>query len=146
MAQPIEAKKPAKSDKICYVNTRDRPFYKFEFGGAYIFYIESLVGIISSIGAFFITMLALPTPWDAVYITLGILLLVAVLLGYAMTRLLAFMQRGTSIKRGLYCAAVAGCQFIGLTLAWGWIQVVKMHAWWLGAPIIAVAWCSLVYF
>jgi hypothetical protein len=146
MAQPGAVKKPAKSDRICHVNTRDRPFYKLEFGGAYIFYIENLMGIISAIGAFLITMLAVPTPRDAVTVALGILLGVAFLLGYAMTRLLAFMRRDTSIKRGLYCAAVSGCHFIGTTLAWGWIQVDSMHAWWLGVPLIAVAWCSLVYY
>jgi hypothetical protein len=146
MAQQGQPQKPAKSDRICHVNTRDRPFYKFEFGKAYLLYVESLGGIIAALMVFSIEMLVLPTPWDAIAATLGILLVAAFVLGYVVTRLLAFVQRDVSVKCGLYCAAVAGCHFVGTTLLWGWIHVGGIDIRWLGIVAIAVAWAVLAYF
>jgi hypothetical protein len=144
MTLQAQPQKPAKSDRICHVNTRDRPFYKFEFGKVYLLYVESLAGIMVALVAFFIVMLALPTPWDAVAATLGILLAVAFVLGYVVTRMLAFVQRDVSITCGLYCAAVSGGHFAGTALVWGWIQVGSADARWLGAVVMAGAWVVLV--
>jgi hypothetical protein len=133
----------ARSDRICHVNTRDRPFYKFEFGSTFILYMESLGGIMSSLGAFFIAMLLLPTPRDAVAVILAIVLGVSFVLGYFMTKLLFFVQRSVSIKAGFACMSVSGVHFIGLGLLIRWIQVENVDVQWTGIVLVAVAWVIL---
>ncbi len=144
MSQQEQEKKPAKSDRICHVNTRDRPFYKFEFGNTYILYVESLGGIIASLVAFFIAILALPTPQDAVAVILAIVLAVAFMLGYVLTKLLFFMHRVASAKAGSACMLVSGMHFIGLALVFQWIQIEDIDIQWTGIGLVAVAWTILI--
>ncbi len=144
MNQQEQAKKPARSDRICHVNTRDRPFYKFEFGNAFILYVECLGGIISSLGVFFISMPFLPSPRDAVAAVLAIALVTAFVLGYALTKLLFFLHRPASIKAGIACMFVSGVHLTGLALLFRWIQIGGIDVQWMGVGPVAVAWVVLV--
>ncbi|MBN2154319.1 MAG: hypothetical protein JW839_22885 [Candidatus Lokiarchaeota archaeon] len=137
------AKKPAKSDRICHVDTRDRPFYKFEFGNAFILFIECLGGIIASLAAFCVVMLSLPTPRDAVSFVLAIDLAIAFVLGYALTKMLFYVHRVASLKGGLYCMLVSGMHSFGVALIFTWIPNDVPGGQWLGMGFVIVAWILL---
>ncbi len=146
MANPAQEKKPAKSDRICHVNTRDRPFYRFEFGSAFVHYVESLGGIFASLVASCIATLVLPKPKDEVIVILTIVLAIAFVLGYTLTRMLFFVKREVSIKASLHCTVIAGGQFIGIALLCGWIQIDGTDMRWPGFGIIAATWAILATF
>ncbi|MHA1791242.1 MAG: hypothetical protein ACTSVI_01275 [Promethearchaeota archaeon] len=47
-----------KSDRICHVDTGDKPFYKFQYGGLFYYFIGVSMGLVSGTG-FFIAFLIL---------------------------------------------------------------------------------------
>ncbi|MEX2682934.1 MAG: hypothetical protein Q6373_015195 [Candidatus Sigynarchaeota archaeon] len=136
-------KKPAKSDRICHVNTHDRPFYKFEFGNDFILFIQCLGGIITSIAAFGVPMILSPAPQDAVAVVITIQLAIAFVLGYLLTKMLFYVHGDTALKGALYCMFVSGVHSLGITFLLKWIKSENSGEQWLGMGIVIAAWILL---
>jgi len=132
-----------KSDKICRVNTRDRPFYKFEYGVSFIFFIETLAGIVTGTGAF-VFAIVLPSNQIRFFpFWFAITFAVAYFFGHVLTKVMFFVYPKLSIMCGIACGGIAGMEFTGLLLSFGYFAINGIQFIITGIALVLVSWLIL---
>jgi hypothetical protein len=135
-----------KSDKICRVNSRDRPFYKFEYGTSFILFLETLAGILIGAGAFVIA-LAVQSHQNYLFPAwLLITCIAAYVIGHFVTKVMFFVYIKMSIACGITCTGVAAASFTGLCFGFGLFNLASIYFTITGSLMIAVLLVIVLFF
>ena len=94
------------------MNTRDRPFYKFEYGTSYIFFVETLIGVLIGTGAAALGFLLPSNQLALISLWIAITGILAYVIGHFITKVLFFVYRKMAITCGLLCTGIAGMIFV----------------------------------
>ncbi|MHA1680966.1 MAG: hypothetical protein ACTSUE_08150 [Promethearchaeota archaeon] len=109
-----------KSDRICYIDTGDKPFYKFQYGREFPRFLASMAGLISGAGAFLMTI-PFATSGGAAFL---VVLIAgnggALLFGMLVTSSLFFFYMRRIIETALFSVCLFNLYFIGLFLVTGY--------------------------
>ncbi|MFX0101859.1 MAG: hypothetical protein ACFFCS_20005 [Candidatus Hodarchaeota archaeon] len=135
-----------KSDRICHVGTSDRPFYKFQYGRAFLYYIASILGLISGIAGTFVVFSMNIIQEVNFSLSFLIILISCIIAGFIVTRLIFFVYRLDALKAGLFTSLVAACKYLGIAaLVYSFDSLVsRLATMFLGFSLVFFSWLVVV--
>lgn len=128
------------------MNTKDRPFYKFEYGKSYIFYIETLAGITIGTSAFALAIVLPSNQLAFLFTWMVITCVVGYVIGHIITKVMFYVYRKMSIKCGMACMGVVELEFTGLSFCFGFFQLAVSQFIIVGIVMVFAAWFILFLF
>lgn len=135
-----------KSDRICHVETGDRPFYNFQHGIAFVYYLSTILGLVIGIGGYLALLGITRVQFMPFYLQFFIIIASGTIGGFIVANILFFLYRAGALKAGLFTAFIAACEFTGIsamanfTVFTGIAPLLLV----LGLPIAAIPWIALV--